>query len=58
MSVVDDVPGTVDGPRKRYEQLRATHLGAVGAAMEDHVGRLDWRRVRSTATKPKGREAY
>lgn len=44
MSVVDDLTGTVDGPRKRYERLRAAHLGAVGAAMEDHIARLDWRR--------------
>jgi phenylacetate-coenzyme A ligase PaaK-like adenylate-forming protein len=41
---VDDSTGTVGGPRKIYERLRAAHLGAVGAAMEDHIGRLDWPR--------------
>jgi phenylacetate-CoA ligase len=28
--------------RRAYEQLRAAHLSAVRAALEDHVGRLEW----------------
>ncbi|GLP78411.1 hypothetical protein TUM20983_55210 [Mycobacterium antarcticum] len=28
--------------RSAYERLRAAHLGAVQAALDDHVGRLDW----------------
>ncbi len=30
--------------RQAYERLRAAHLTAVQAALEDHVGRLDWSR--------------
>jgi phenylacetate-CoA ligase len=29
-----------------YERVRAAHLHAVQAAMEDHIARLDWRRER------------
>jgi len=28
--------------RSAYERIRAAHLGAVHAALDDHVGRLDW----------------
>ena len=28
--------------RAAYQHLRAAHLGAVQAALDDHVGRLDW----------------
>ena len=28
--------------RSEYEALRAAHLGAVQAALNDHVDRLDW----------------
>jgi phenylacetate-CoA ligase len=28
--------------RSEYQGLRTAHLGAVQAALEDHVGRLDW----------------
>lgn len=28
--------------RAAYERIRAAHLGAVQAALDDHVGRLDW----------------
>jgi phenylacetate-coenzyme A ligase PaaK-like adenylate-forming protein len=28
--------------RSAYEHIRAAHLGAVQAALDDHVGRLDW----------------
>jgi phenylacetate-CoA ligase len=28
--------------RSTYERIRAAHLGAVQAALDDHVGRLDW----------------
>ena len=28
--------------RSAYERIRAAHLGAVHAAPDDHVGRLDW----------------
>lgn len=30
--------------RSDYERLRAAHLSAVGAALEDHTARLDWSR--------------
>ena len=33
-------------PRAAYEQLRAAHLSAVRAALEDHAARLDWPRER------------
>lgn len=33
--------GQVTG-RPEYERLRAAHLDAVRAALDDHVGRLDW----------------
>jgi len=39
-----DVPH--EGPEAAYEHLRAAHLGAVRAALEDHVARLDWPRRR------------
>ena len=29
-----------------YERVRAAHLHAVQAAMEDHIARLDWQRER------------
>src|SRR5258708_36684896 len=29
-----------------YERVRAAHLHAVQAAMEDHIARLDWQRDR------------
>ena len=28
--------------RSAYERIRAAHLSAVQAALDDHVGRLDW----------------
>jgi phenylacetate-coenzyme A ligase PaaK-like adenylate-forming protein len=28
--------------RSAYERIRGAHLGAVQAALDDHVGRLDW----------------
>jgi phenylacetate-CoA ligase len=31
-------------PRAAYERMRAAHLAAVQAALEDHVTRLDWPR--------------
>ena len=34
--------------RSAYERLRAAHLRAVQAALEDHVGRLDWSREQIT----------
>ena len=37
---------TLDDARAAYERLRAAHLGAVRASMEDHVERLDWPRER------------
>jgi len=33
-------------PRAAYEGLRAAHLNAVRAALEDHLARLDWPRSR------------
>ena len=33
-------------PRAAYERLRAAHLNAVRASLEDHVARLDWPRER------------
>ena len=32
--------------RRAYERLRAAHLHAVRAALEDHVERVDWPRER------------
>ncbi|WP_218894035.1 hypothetical protein [Mycolicibacterium vinylchloridicum] len=32
-------------PRSAYERLRAAHLTAVSAALEDHLGRLEWSRA-------------
>jgi phenylacetate-coenzyme A ligase PaaK-like adenylate-forming protein len=32
-------------PRSDYDRVRAAHLAAVSAALEDHVGRLDWSRT-------------
>lgn len=37
---------SVGDPRNSYERLRAAHLGAVGAAMEDHIARMAWGRER------------
>ena len=31
-----------EDPKAAYERLRAAHLNAVQAALEDHVARLDW----------------
>ena len=31
-----------DDPKAAYERLRAAHLTAVRASLEDHVARLDW----------------
>ena len=31
-------------PRAAYERMRAAHLSAVQAALDDHVARLDWSR--------------
>ncbi len=31
-----------EDPKAAYEQLRAAHLNAVRASLEDHVARLDW----------------
>ena len=28
--------------RSEYQRIRAAHLNAVHAALDDHVGRLDW----------------
>ena len=36
--------------RSAYERMRISHLGAVQAALGDHVARLDWSRGRSSAT--------
>ena len=33
-------------PKAAYERLRAAHLNAVRASLEDHVARLDWPRER------------
>jgi phenylacetate-CoA ligase len=33
-------------PRAAYERMRAAHLNAVQARLEDHVARLDWSRER------------
>jgi phenylacetate-CoA ligase len=33
-------------PRAGYERMRAAHLNAVRARLEDHVARLDWSRER------------
>jgi phenylacetate-CoA ligase len=33
-------------PRADYERIRAAHLNAVRAALEDHIARLDWSRQR------------
>jgi len=33
-------------PRAGYERMRAAHLDAVRAGLEDHVARLDWSRQR------------
>ena len=35
-----------EDPKAAYERLRAAHLGAVRASLEDHVSRLDWPRER------------
>jgi phenylacetate-CoA ligase len=35
-----------DNPKAAYERLHAAHLSAVGAALEDHVARLEWPRER------------
>lgn len=32
-------------PRSVYERVRAAHLAAVSAALDDHVGRLEWSRA-------------
>ena len=32
-------------PRAVYERVRAAHLAAVSAALDDHVGRLEWSRA-------------
>jgi phenylacetate-coenzyme A ligase PaaK-like adenylate-forming protein len=34
------------GDRKAYERLRAAHLDAVRASLEDHMARLEWPRQR------------
>lgn len=36
--------GELGAAEKRYARLRAAHLHAVQAALEDHVARLDWSR--------------
>ena len=51
-----------------YDRLRAAHLDAVGAALDDHVGRLDWsaeqivshrdRRLRSLLTYARERSPF
>ncbi|HEY6682868.1 MAG TPA: hypothetical protein VI030_07840 [Propionibacteriaceae bacterium] len=35
-----------EDPKATYERLRAAHLTAVRASLEDHVARLDWPRER------------
>jgi phenylacetate-coenzyme A ligase PaaK-like adenylate-forming protein len=35
----------VPDPRSDYDRLRAAHLTAVSAALEDHLGRLEWSRA-------------
>lgn len=54
--------------RSDYERLRAAHLDAVQAALDDHVGRLDWsaeqirrhrdRRLRSTLAYARERSPF
>ncbi len=44
MPVADDSASPRQVARAGYERKRAAHLAAVRAAMEDHVGRLDWPR--------------
>jgi phenylacetate-CoA ligase len=34
--------------RAAYGRMRAAHLNAVQAALEDHIGRLDWSGEQST----------
>jgi hypothetical protein len=31
-----------EDPKAAYDRLRAAHLSAVLASVEDHVARLDW----------------
>ena len=38
------MPGGTASARAAYERLRAAHLHAVRAALEDHVARVDWSR--------------
>lgn len=40
------MPGWQPDPRVAYERLRAAHLHAVRAALEDHVRRVEWPRQR------------
>jgi len=35
----------VPDPRSDYDRVRSAHLAAVSAALEDHVGRLEWSRA-------------
>ena len=38
------LPGRLTRAQRAYQRLRAAHLNAVQAALEDHIGRLDWSR--------------
>jgi phenylacetate-CoA ligase len=40
------IPVAHDDPKAAYEKLRAAHLNAVRASLEDHLARLDWSRQR------------
>ncbi|MBB3605563.1 phenylacetate-coenzyme A ligase PaaK-like adenylate-forming protein [Mycolicibacterium sp. BK556] len=35
----------LSNPRSDYERVRAAHLAEVSAALEDHLGRLEWSRA-------------
>jgi phenylacetate-CoA ligase len=41
MQMVGEPEGAAMG-RSTYQRIRAAHLSAVQAALDDHVGRLDW----------------
>jgi hypothetical protein len=44
----------VDLTRAGYERIRAAHLNAVQAAVEDRIARLDWSRKQIDAIGPSG----
>lgn len=43
-SYAAEVESGADSDRGTYERLRSAHLQAVRAALEDHVGRMEWSR--------------